>query len=216
MKNAFMSKSEQYQTPQPQAFPSINTSDLMTTMIPPKVEPMVEDSFNINHNMNSETNLMDLLAQIQAIKLMNEASNCANHKTITSQFLNEGTMSSPSSSSSTCSTAAQDQKSKDFSWQDFLLEDALLSANPQVQDSTLEFSSKDFPNNSHYVTPRSQINIENNIQIHNGVKRMDFGGPIYGFPASSSTDSSFVEAMIHRQNEMFLDFPDLLEEPFYN
>ncbi|XP_031253127.1 uncharacterized protein LOC116111062 [Pistacia vera] len=139
-----------------------------------------------------------------------------NHKSITSQFLNEGTLSSPSSSSSTCSPAAQDKKSQDFSWQDFLLEDALLSANRQVQDSTLEFSSKDFPNNSHNVTPRSQINNENNIQINNGVKRMDFRGPIYGFPASSFTNISFVEAMIHRQNEMFWDFPDLMEEPLYN
>ncbi|KAJ0097687.1 hypothetical protein Patl1_27646 [Pistacia atlantica] len=120
MKNAFMSKSEQYQTPQPQAFSSINTGHLMTTMIPPKMEPIAEEYHN--------------------------------HKTIN----------------------IPDKKSKDFSWQDFLLEDALLSANRQVQDSTLEFSSKDFSNNSHNVTPRSQINNENNIQINNGVKGNGF------------------------------------------
>ncbi|XP_044487443.1 transcription factor MYB35-like [Mangifera indica] len=220
MKSAFKSKSDQCQTPQPQVFSSINsTSPLMTAMVSPKVEP-IQDSFNINLSMNtsnSESSSMDLLAELQAIKLVKEASNCANHKAFTSQFFNEATLSSPSSSSSTCSTAGKDQKSKAFSWQDFLLEDALVSANvPQEQDTAVEFSSKDFPTNSQNLTPPSQINDENNIQMNNAIERMDFGGPIYGFPASSSTDTSFVESMIHRENEMFLDFPELMEEHFYN
>lgn len=33
--------------------------------------------------------------------------------------------------------------------------------------------------------------------------------------ASSSYDSSFLEAMLDRENDMFLEFPSLLEEPFY-
>lgn len=33
--------------------------------------------------------------------------------------------------------------------------------------------------------------------------------------SSSSCDSSFLDAMLERENDMFLEFPALLEEPFY-
>lgn len=209
MKNAFMPKAEQHHLPPFQFFSNIN-SHLKTTMVSPKVE-------TIQDNSNSS---MDLLTQLQAIKLVTEASNCANnnHDAVSPQFYNEGSFpsSSSSSSSSTCSTAGQEKLPPNFSWQDFLLEDAFLSTDPPEQEqdnNTVEFSSKEFTQGTeNYMIPQNQNHKEIPAQ------RMDIGGSSYNeFGASSSTNStSFVEAMLDRENETFLEFPNLLEEPFYN
>nr|ASU91598.1 defective in tapetal development and function 1 [Tapiscia sinensis] len=204
LKNAFMSRSEHNYPLPPQGF-------FMTTMAsPPEVEPTQDSLLNDYENNN---NSMDLLVQLQAIKLVTESSN----------FLNKGTGSSSSSSSpssSICSTAAQEKSLQSFNWRDFLLEDAFLPADdPQKQETMVEFSAKDFRNQMQKnVIPQSHINNETTTatQINNGVQGKECGVvPSSGFLASSSSDSSFVEAMLDLDNEMFLEFPDLLEEPFY-
>ncbi|TXG50388.1 hypothetical protein EZV62_022912 [Acer yangbiense] len=238
IKNAFMSKSQHlYQpSPPPPGFSNINSHLMMsTTMVSSQAESIIPGGLLNNNNNTSDNMIMnslgnysmnssvDLLAQLQAIKLVTEASNCANN--MSAQFYHEGSLlsssslslpssSSSSSSSSTCSTAGQEKSPLNFSWQDFLLdEDALLSTDPQEQNNIVEQSQN-------VILLPSQINNENynTTQTNNTVQRMDYGAvPSYEFPATSSGASSFVEAMVDRENEMFLEFPDLLEDPcFYN
>lgn len=228
-KNAFMmQKPEQHESPF-QVFSNIS-SHLMT-MVSPNVEP-IKDTL-LNH-YNDHSNSMDLLAQLQAVRLVAEASNnnCATNANESISppqiFFNEaGSLSSSSSSSSTCSTAGQEKSPLNFTWEDFLLDDddAFLSADiPQAQEqehdthSMVEFSSKDFTNHTRNVMPQNQNNNETAItQVNTGVdQRMDSGGPSYEVAAASS---SFVEAMLDRENDMLLEFPNLLvlDEPhFYN
>lgn len=139
---------------------------------PPKTEP----------NRSS----LDLLAQLQAIKL---ASDQASNPTAFSFS------SSPSSaSSSTISSAAQETMSPPlaFNWNDFLLEDAFLQPS-EAQDQgekAAEFS----PRKVAFEGPKEYVDQGNQ---------------------TSSCENSYVEALLARENEMLLEFPQLLEEPFY-
>ena len=217
-----VSKPEPYPSPAAEGFSDINNR-LMTTIASPGREPM-QDNFFINNiiNHHADSDSMDLLSQLQAIKLVTEASNYTGHQTISLQFHNQYSLplSSPSpSSSSTCSTTAQEKSALAFSWRDFLLEDAFLPADhhPQVQeDEILEFSSEDFVPQSHSSNGTSAEHIENNNTNNsiNGVQGMD-GVPSYGFHASSSTENSFVAAMLDQEKKMFSEFEDLLEDPCY-
>ncbi|CAK8565333.1 unnamed protein product [Lathyrus sativus] len=76
-----------------------------------------------------------------------------------------------------------------FSWNDFLLQDAFAPALTNYQDQTL-FS------NDIVVT---KLQLEKNKDMVS--------------TSSSSSDISFVEAILDQENEMFLSFPELLEEP---
>ncbi|GAV83857.1 Myb_DNA-binding domain-containing protein, partial [Cephalotus follicularis] len=210
LKNAFISKSDQYPpTPPPlQENPNIKNNHLnIPTMISTKMEPIGDNFLNNHHNNNNihnhaNDNSMDLLEQLQAIKLVTEAS----YRKISSpQGFNEAALSSStSSSSSTCSTAAQEKSPVPFSWKDFLLEDEFWPSDTQEQENMMEFSSKGFTSETQY-----HIKNESTTRIINGVQS-------YGFSSSSlATDSSFVEAMLQRDNEMFMEFADLLDGPFY-
>ncbi|XVF12022.1 hypothetical protein REPUB_Repub08aG0078900 [Reevesia pubescens] len=223
MKNAFVTKPEPYPYPSPAAkgFSNIN-NPLMTTIPSPGMEP-IQGSFFPNNSINhhAESDSLDLLSQLQAIKLVTEASNYTGYQTISPQFPNQHSLSlstsaSSSSTSSTCSTAAQEKSGLAFSWRDFLLEDAFLPADhPQGQeDQILEFSSEGFlPQNG---TTDQHIDEDNtNNKSNNGVQGMDSGMTSYGFHASSSTESSFVAAMLNQEKEMFSEFANLLEDPRY-
>lgn len=78
-----------------------------------------------------------------------------------------------------------------FSWNDFLLQDAFAPPLTNNQDQTL-FS------NDIMV---SKLQLEKNKEI------------VSSSSSSSSSDISFVEAILDQENEMFLSFPELLEEP---
>ncbi|OMO86258.1 hypothetical protein COLO4_21256 [Corchorus olitorius] len=209
MKNAiFVSKADQ---PPPPAAAAQGLNLMTTTSSPGKLEPILfqdnfipnnSTNFNPHHAADSDSNSLDLLSQLQAIKvLVNEASNYATHpQTMSPQFHNEysSSSSSPSSSScSTCSTAAaaaaqqQPPSALAFCWRDFLLEDALLPADQdQQQDHQMlvEYSSKETPPQSH---------------CHNETNHRNTGLPSYGFHASSSaTDTSFVAAMLDQENQI--------------
>lgn len=77
-----------------------------------------------------------------------------------------------------------------FSWRDFLLEDAFLPENACAKEKEISEGVE-------------ETNECNNIPIYNSLS------------ASTSSDSSFVEAMIDGEKDMFLEFPGLLEEPFF-
>ncbi|XP_054821568.1 transcription factor MYB35-like [Prosopis cineraria] len=100
-------------------------------------------------------------------------------------------ISSPSSSSSSicCSNAAQEGWPFPFCWNDFLLEDVFPPAadNPENENSTTNENKNEVTS---LQVPRSDVR-----------------------NSSSSSEISFVEAMLDQENEMFLNFPHLMEEP---
>lgn len=221
LKNAFTLKPEQCSSPR-EEISNIN-NQLMTTMVPPKVEPIQKCFLNRYNNINNDTDnnhSLDLLDQLQAIKLVTEASSYTKYETISPNFLNEeGSFSSTSSCSSTCSTAPQEKSQLSFSWRDFLLEDAFLPTDPQEQESLVEFSSTDFTTKTQHVMQQGQMNSEVTMTNHVGVEGTDLAAPIpsngLDQVPSSTSDSLFVEAILDRENKIFFDFPNLLEEPFY-
>ncbi|XWS51057.1 hypothetical protein CRYUN_Cryun12cG0143400 [Craigia yunnanensis] len=139
MKNTFVIKPEPYPSPAAEGFSNINNR-LMTTMTSPGMEPIQNNFFpnnSINHHADSDS--LDLFSQLQAIKLVTEASNYTGYQIISPQFPNQYSLSlsSPSSSSTstTCSTTAQEKSGLAFSWRDFLLEDAFYRSSTRTRRS---------------------------------------------------------------------------------
>ncbi|GMI72189.1 hypothetical protein HRI_000888200 [Hibiscus trionum] len=216
MKNTFLIKPEPHQ---PQAAAAtqgfatnINNNQLMTTMAAPGIKPIN----NFNHHATADCDSLDLLSQLQAIKLVTEASNYAGYQIVSPMFPNQYSLSlsspSPSSStsSSTCSTAAQEKTDLAFSWRDFLLEDALLPPQgPESEDIAPQNHSSNETSAEHIYNNNSSSNNNNNATIPGrGSELLS-----YGFEASSS--SSFVAAMLDQEKEMFSEFANLLEDPCY-
>ncbi|EEF52091.1 hypothetical protein RCOM_1512980 [Ricinus communis] len=227
LKNAFISRPEPHPSP-PEGIPNINSQLATTTaLMQPKVELIQEcflnytsNNININDANTNPDPSLDLFDQLQAIKLATEASRCADYEKIAAHFLNEGSLSSSASSSSTCSTAAQENSALNFSWRDFLLEDAFLPSDhhPQEQeiDNAMNLSSKNdlTSQGQNVVIPQGETaNARDNRQVR--VEGMDLAMPsTSSFQVQSSSHTSFVEAMLNQENEIFLDFPNLLEEQF--
>jgi len=151
----------------------------------PKLPPQMETFFfNRTHG---DSLSMDLV-QFQAIPMVSRVSNSIDfeNETIPGSVFGEDRLSKTSSPStpSTCSTSA-------FSWNDFLLEDAFTPLDYQEKGITV---SKDLVSQMENVVTRQQA-LGSDLQF------------------SSSSDTSFIEAMLDQENEMFLSFPHLMEEP---
>nr|GMC52672.1 transcription factor MYB35 [Ipomoea batatas] len=153
-----------------------------------------------NKSGDDSNQYMDLLSELQAIKSITESTNYSSAP----DAIN--IVSPPSSLSSSSSLtypplAAQEKTCTGFSWCDFLLEDAFLPLNVQ------QAASEDWePKNpvDHNTTPEDIIKISSSSSSSNN-----------NLEAAASS-SSFVEAMLSREDDdMFLDFPGLSEEPFY-
>ncbi|PNT00803.1 hypothetical protein POPTR_015G067700v4 [Populus trichocarpa] len=228
LKNVFALKPEQYNSILPEGISNIN-SHLMTRMVPRKMEPVQECFLNkFNNDSTNSNHSLDLLDQLQAIKLVTEASStCAEYQTMlvpNYNILDEGSLSS-----STCSTETQENLPTSFRWCDFLLEDQFLPSDPQAeQENAAELSSKDLTNQTQNVIVTSQGQNPNTMkpqcdqiiaEASVGVNGVDlavqnnsgFGDQV---APSSSQHSSFVETIIDGENKIFLDFPNLLEELF--
>ncbi|KDP31180.1 hypothetical protein JCGZ_11556 [Jatropha curcas] len=188
LKNAFISKpAEGLTISNPNNY---NTHHL----VPPKMESIQECFLNNGASCNQS---LDLLDQLQAIKLVTEATNFLRDQ---GSLSSSASSSCSNSSSSTCSTAGQEKSALSFSWRDFLLDDAFISNDNhnyqvQEQENFMELSSKgDFTGQ---------------------IRKMDMAIPTPGTghqDPSSCSDASFLEAMLDQENEDFLDFPNLLEE----
>ncbi|XP_027903539.1 transcription factor MYB35-like [Vigna unguiculata] len=128
------------------------------------------------------------LAQFQSIPMASRASNCTDfeNEMMSGSVLGEDRLSKTSSPStpSTCSTSG-------FSWNEFLLEDAFTPLDQYQEKDTLV--SKE-----NVATRQSWNNKE--------VKSQHASGSDFQF-------SSFIDAMLDQENEMFLSFPHLMEEP---
>ncbi|KAH7528531.1 hypothetical protein FEM48_Zijuj05G0082000 [Ziziphus jujuba var. spinosa] len=220
LKNAILMKPEPFALPPPQQRLSNLSTNSIPTMVLPKSEPTHESMFNNNQSNNQS---LDLLSQLQAIKMVTEASNCNNHEFSNPQdFWNpKPTLSSPSSSSSTCTSSAMQQEKSAiaFNWNDFLLEDEFLPSNyPQEQETMVEFSSSEILNQTqNTIIPETHIQIEAGLQEYNGEIGMEntLSSSNEVHDLSSSCESSFVDALLAREDEILLEFPDLLEEPVY-
>lgn len=139
---------------------------------PPKMEPPSQKTFLSNTDVAMEKETIPVAA-----------------------IFGEGflpSVSSPSTSSSSSSNAAQEALSLPFSWNDFLLEDVFPPSGdnpvPEVDNVTMSENQKEV--RSQQVVPGSDFQY-----------------------SSSSSEISFVEAMLDQENEMFLNFPHLMEEP---
>lgn len=196
LKNAIQLKSEPHQT-LPQGFRNFNSQSKQPPTSPPKMEP-TENSFLHFDNPSID------LTQHQAIPIVTGASNCIDleNETIPASIFGEGCLSTTSSSSpstsSTYSTSAQEALRVPFSWNDFLLEDAFApNVDNQEQENVVSQIENVTRQSWNKKEVRSQQAASNDFQL-----------------SSSSNDITFVEAMLGQENEMFLSFPHLMEEPF--
>nr|GMC50642.1 transcription factor MYB35 [Ipomoea batatas] len=153
-----------------------------------------------NKSSDDSNQYMDLLSELQAIKSITESTNYSSAPDAINIVSPPSSLSSSSSLTSP-PLAAQEKTCTGFSWCDFLLEDAFLPLNVQ------QAASEDWePKNpvDHNTSPEDIIKISSSSSSSNN-----------NLEAAASS-SSFVEAMLSREDDdMFLDFPGLSEEPFY-
>lgn len=187
--NTFIHKTEQ-QSP-------LQISNFNTTNRSP-------ESFFSNNYTNDTTQSLDLLTQLQAITLVAQAPN---HDIINQpQFcINEHSSSSSSSPSSIANEEGWLPTS--FSWRDFLLEDAIPPQNGVLKQENLEEEKEVSLKHS-----SSQVGVD--IKLQNDMNKEVNDIPMISCFKGSTDSSSFVEAMLEGEEDMFLEFPGLLEEPF--
>ncbi|CAL0319951.1 unnamed protein product [Lupinus luteus] len=191
LKNAIHLKSEPYQLSQ--EFRNIDSQPNQSPTSPPKFEPIEKNFlFNITHCDNHPTDF--------SMPKVSGASNCINLE-------NESIQASSSSTSSSYSTAAQEALPvTPFSWNDFLLEDAFEPSFDGQEHETMDELS---------FSKELVCQIENGTRQSLNIKEVRSKQATKNdFQVSSSTDISFVEAMLGQENETFLSFPHLMEEPF--
>nr|GLL18553.1 transcription factor MYB35-like isoform X2 [Ipomoea trifida] len=154
-----------------------------------------------NKSSDDSNQYMDLLSELQAIKSITESTNYSSAAPDAINIVSPPSSLSSSSSLTSPPLAAQEKTCTGFSWCDFLLEDAFLPLNVQ------QAASEDWePKNpvDHNTSPEDIIKISSSSSSSNN-----------NLEAAASS-SSFVEAMLSREDDdMFLDFPGLSEEPFY-
>ncbi|KAJ4974061.1 hypothetical protein NE237_007235 [Protea cynaroides] len=220
LRNAFISK------PEASSVDGIS----MTTMRTPMMEPIEDGWSDSNNNRNYS---WDLLRQLQAIKLVQEATQCSKQEIIEPIFYSEGSSSSSSSFSTTIQVSSpspfpcqqspplQTAQSPPFSWGEFLLEDVSLPSDLQQQC----FQGSSSLTQVHDEMQQSQLNNFGDVggdMDYGALNNM--GQSIPGtvgdeatniFRDSLSSDNSFLKAILDHDNQMSWEFPDILGEPFY-
>ncbi|CAI0549540.1 unnamed protein product [Linum tenue] len=209
---------------------------------PEEILPITTECFVGNKGEGGggeEEESMDLMDQLQAIKLVTEAAAAAAAAGGETNYYNDdegmaamggSPFPSSSSSSSTCSTAAaaaaEMKKSAtttttattpplSFSWRDFLLEDDDAGGGaqfPPENDGDLNVNNGEL----------SSSGEQQSLAAAAGEGGMSRG--VIGCSNSGSADgggyanvSSFVEAILNEdeRRDVFLDFPNLLQDPTY-
>ncbi|CAL5327172.1 unnamed protein product [Camellia sinensis] len=170
IKNAFISKSVQSPIPQ-HVFSNFNMH--FTTLD----HPIQNTAGNYANNSS-----LDLLAQLQSITLVTEAS---------SNYTNRQTTSTPHVDCSSSSAVSQFNASLSFSWRDFLIEDPFIPGDVQQEEEIKQEEKQDFS---------AVEEMGHEFEVMNS------------FESSSCSDRSFVEAIMDQQSDMLLEFPGLMEE----
>lgn len=191
--------------------------------------------------LNNQYPTWDLLAQIQAIKLVADASNsCNNQETLQPQYFSiEG--SSPSSSSSSSSSISSHQYSiqtaaylplpsqpyqaqsqdtpspSSFNWSEYLSEDAFQqdSSSNQMQDDMFSPIPKlDFIGGEKNQYCNGFADVDGCAQVVHGYSNNMMGGGDSTDILGADSGNSFVESILDRDSEMRLwEFPDILDDP---
>ncbi|MED6184007.1 hypothetical protein PIB30_043191 [Stylosanthes scabra] len=194
-KSSFHLNSEQYQTLKPQGFTTRITNDNNNSQQQAmQMEPVTDETNNLS---------MDLTMTPTVIGSTNCCIDTESHETITSL------------SSSTCSTMAQEASpvASHFRWNDFLLEDAFVPTTADNNDQEMVaagFLSKELLVCRIENVSRLSWNKKEVKSQQEAISNNDFE---LSSSSSSSCETSFVEAMLDQENEMFLSFPHLMEEP---
>ncbi|KAF9607380.1 hypothetical protein IFM89_034146 [Coptis chinensis] len=227
LKNAFTVK------PEPHDGISGIANHSMMPIRMPAGEPIFNRPFNMNNSNTINNHSLLLLAQFQAIKLVTEASSCTNQETIQSHLFSEGSSSTSSSSSnvqvnsqapgSNCQPSVPNTPSSPFSWSEFLLDDAFLQPNQQLQQDipstgSVSQAQQSGYNNGDHMNNEGATDIGYSTYDYTGHDNYATTGAVetnHTFGASSTSNHSFLETMLDRDSEMSWELvPSLLEEPF--
>ncbi|XP_074316934.1 transcription factor MYB35-like isoform X2 [Silene latifolia] len=179
----------------------------------PKPEPynnFISNPQQIPNFSHDTSHSLDLLSQLQAISLVTEGTSYDNNKyyphlkSVQLPFNNN----SSSNSGYNNNNAGQVVKSppESFSWHEFLLDEAINKpVQDQEQEQEQEFDDIRFFNSLQSCRMPEIGNVEFN------------GDQFQGVPSTSmsSQGSTFLEAMLDQETDMFLNFPGLMEEPLY-
>ncbi|KAJ8428209.1 hypothetical protein Cgig2_016793 [Carnegiea gigantea] len=176
-----------------------------TPLTPPKTQPRSStfSSPALNNYTNYPSHSLDLLSQLQAMTLVTEGSSVRNYGLFSQMPLANSSSTSACSSSYNAGPMAKSPES--FSWHDFLLDPAPNQPQDE-EDNSSSFSSKQ----QFGTPPMGKKRNNNDGEITNGYEVQ------HGSSSSTSSDGSlFLEAMLDQENDMFLNFPGLMEEPLY-
>ncbi|KAL1357218.1 hypothetical protein HN51_009174 [Arachis hypogaea] len=196
LKSSILLNSEPYQTLKPQGVISRitnnnnnNNSQQQTLQMEP-----ITDKTNLSFNSLTDLTMMPTVIGSTDCGIMTE------NETITS------------SSSSSCSTPDQDASpvASHFRWNDFLLEDAFV---PTADNNDQEMVKAGFLSKELLVCRIENVSRQswNNKEARSQHEAISNDFQLSS--SSSSYETSFVEAMLDQENEMFLNFPHLMEEP---
>lgn len=191
-----------FSLPKPESSSSPSNTFLSDSQVSQNMSSMQNNYANYSNSSHS----LDLLSQLQAISLVTEGPVSDTTLLLNNNNYDFFSLPSPKSSSnsstSACSSitnyAGQETNASEcFSWHEFLLEDAFKPAQNQAQEQ--ETKLNDIGSG---FSPMKSYNRNAN--------------QVASLPLSTSSDaSSFLEAMLDQENDMFLSFPGLMEEPLY-
>lgn len=211
LKTAAFMKPEQHPNSAQRLFKGINAAFSPPAMLLPETEPVLDKFMNGNVHQLNNNHSLDLLAQLQAMQLVTEASHCTYNEPIQPHFYAQGSLPPSSSSSSTSSRTS----SSAFSWQDFLLEDAFLTSEPRELENIVEFPLNQNGYQTENEIPKGEVNREVSAYQYNRLEAMDCLAENIEIEAPSSGESTFIETLLHQDDKIFFDFLNLLEEPLY-
>ncbi|KAG7023170.1 Transcription factor MYB35 [Cucurbita argyrosperma subsp. argyrosperma] len=199
-------KPEQHSNSAQELFRGIDVVMSTPTMLLPETEPSIDKFMNGNvHQLNTNPSL-NLLAQLQAMQLVTEASHCTSNEPIQPHFNTQAYL--PSSSSSSSSSA--------FIWQDFLLEDAFLPSEPREHENVAEFALNQNAFQTQNGTSKEEMNKEKSEYQYDRFEAMHCLTENDDVEASSSTENTFIETLFHQEDKILFDFLNLLDEPLYD
>lgn len=217
LKTSAYMKPEHYSNSAQGLFKGIDVDLSTPSLLLPETEPVMNKFMNGNVHQLNNNNSLNLLAQLQAMQLVTEASYCTVNEQIQPNFYAQGYLpSSSSSSSSSTTTATYRHSSSAFSWQDFLLEDAFLPSElPREHENVAEFPVNQTACQAENGISKEEMNKEISDYQYNRFEAMHCLAENNDIETSSSAENTFIETLLHQEDKILVDFLNLLEEPLY-
>ncbi|XP_038880312.1 transcription factor MYB35-like [Benincasa hispida] len=219
LKTSTYMKPEHYSNSAQGLFKGIDVDLSTPSMLLPETEPVMDKVTNGNVHQLNNNHSLNLLAQLQAMQLVTEASHRTFNEQIQPHFYSQGYLpSSSSSSSSSTTTGTCRNSSSAFSWWDFLLEDAFLPSElPQEHENVVEFPVNQNACQTENGISKEEMNKEISDYQYNRFEAMHrlAENNDNDIEASSSAENTFIETLLHQEDKILFDFLNLLEEPIY-